>query len=122
MLNLFTFIIGIIVIFCLARYNKSNKLFWLLLVSMMSGFVGGTIATNMKNEKKNNVEYTQSHMTLPSTPCVQFVLPRITKEEVPTQSMSAVHNNTVETNVILKLVNFKTLYHEGLSPFIFDSS
>lgn len=122
MLNLLTFIIGIIVIFCLARYNKSNKLFWLLLISMLSGFVGGTIAANMKNEKKNDVEYTQNYMTLPSISCAQFVLQEIIKEKVPVRSMSTVHNNTVETNVILKLVNFKTLYHEGLSPFIFDSS
>lgn len=122
MLNLLTFIIGIIVIFCLARYNKSNKLFWLLLISMMCGFVGGTIASNMKNEKKNNVECVQDHMTLQNTSCAAFMLPQMKNEEVPVLSTLVTYPYVAKTSVILKLTNFKTLYHEGLSPFIFDSS
>lgn len=58
MLNLVTFIIGIIAIFFIARYNGSNKLFWILLISMMSGFVGGTIATNISGSKEVNAVIT----------------------------------------------------------------
>lgn len=55
MLNLLLFFLGITCIFLIARYNGSNKLFWILLISMMSGFIGGTIAANIGNDKQVNV-------------------------------------------------------------------
>lgn len=55
MLNLLMFFLGITCIFLIARYNRSNKLFWTLLIAMMSGFVGGTIAANIDNDKQVNV-------------------------------------------------------------------
>lgn len=55
MLNLLMFFLGITCIFLIARYNGSNKLFWTLLIAMMSGFVGGTIAANIDNDKQVNV-------------------------------------------------------------------
>ena len=50
MLNLLLFFLGLTCIFLIARYNGSNKLFWTLLLAMMSGFIGGTIAANIGNE------------------------------------------------------------------------
>lgn len=55
MLNLLMFFIGIVSIFLIARYNKSNKLFWILLLAMLSGFVGGTVAANIGNNKQDNI-------------------------------------------------------------------
>ena len=55
MLNLLMFFIGITAIFLIARYNKSNKLFWILLLAMLSGFVGGTVAANIGNDKQDNI-------------------------------------------------------------------
>lgn len=40
MMTLVTFIIGIILILLIARYNESNKLFWALLTCYMLGFAG----------------------------------------------------------------------------------
>jgi hypothetical protein len=40
MLTLFTFILGIVLITLIARYNESNKLFWALLTCYMLGFAG----------------------------------------------------------------------------------
>lgn len=122
MLNLLTFIIGIVVIFLLARYNKSNKLFWMLLLSMMSGFIGGTIATNMKSVKKSNVEYVSQNMTPCNMPVAQFMLPSSNEEVVPTVETSAVHYYTAVSTTLSKKPSFTTLYHEGLVPFVFDSS
>lgn len=59
MFNLLTFVIGTIVTFLIARYNKSNKLFWTLFISMILGFVGGSIGSRMVNASKNKVETTQ---------------------------------------------------------------
>ena len=65
MLNLLTFIIGIVGIFLIARYNKSNKLFWSLVISMMAGFVGGSIAANMKRECFTEYDIVQyAHCTI----------------------------------------------------------
>lgn len=55
MLNLLMFFVGIVSIFLIARYNKSNKLFWILLLAMLSGFVGGTVAANIGNNKQDNI-------------------------------------------------------------------
>ena len=55
MLNLLMFFIGITAIFLIARYNKSNQLFWILLLAMLSGFVGGTVAANIGNDKQDNI-------------------------------------------------------------------
>lgn len=121
MLNLLTFVIGIVVVFLLARYNKSNKLFWLLLLSMMSGFIGGTIAANMKNDKKSNVEYVSQYMTSCSLPTTTFVLFDNNEQVVPTVETSTVHY-AVESTTLSEGLNFTPLYHGGLVPFIFDSS
>ena len=64
MLNLLTFFIGIVTIFLLARYNKSNKLFWLFIISMMTGFAGGTIASRLcDGSKKDCVDSVSSDVT-----------------------------------------------------------
>lgn len=121
MLNLLTFLIGFLGIFIIARYNKSNKLFWLLVISMMSGFIGGTIASNWENSKKSNVEYVSQAMTSCSLPTAQFMLPVSDEEIVPLETTSTVEY-TVTPTIALKQPDFIPLYHEGLVPFIFDSS
>lgn len=122
MLNLLTFIIGIVVIFLLARYNKSNKLFWVLLISMMSGFIGGTIAANLESNKKSNVECVSQGLTLSSMPTAQFMLPSNTDEVVPACETSVVHYCTTKSTTLDEELNPTFVYNKGLVPFIFDSS
>ncbi len=64
MLNLLTFFVGIVTIFLLARYNKSNKLFWLLFISMMTGFAGGTIVTRLYDSSKKDYVDTVTQNTM----------------------------------------------------------
>lgn len=123
MLNLLTFIVGIVGIFLIARYNKSNKLFWLLVISMMSGFVGGTIAVNIKDSKKVNVESVSQNMTQCNMPIAQFMIPTNNEETVvpSVETPIVVYKTTVEKS-LRKTLNTMFLYHDGLIPFIFDSS
>lgn len=72
MFNLLTFILGIACIFLIARYNKSNKLFWVLLISMLSGFVGGSIATRVTRDSKKELNINQS--TLMQEPIVSTAM------------------------------------------------
>lgn len=60
MFNLLTFATGLFVIFLLARYNRSNKLFWILLTSMLGGFVGGSIYAQVTSANEKKFEITQS--------------------------------------------------------------
>lgn len=57
------FIIGIVLIFAIARYNESNKLFWTLLLAFLFGFAGTkmVIQTNAEKQSKGNLE--QMHPT-----------------------------------------------------------
>lgn len=59
MSNILAFALGLFVILLLARYNRSNKLFWILLISMLSGFVGGSIAAKMAFADKKKCETLQ---------------------------------------------------------------
>lgn len=122
MLNLLTFIIGMVGIFLIARYNKSNKLFWSLVISMMAGFVGGSIAANMKSDKKVNVESVSQNMTLCNMPIAQFMVPTNNEEIVPSVETRTVVYNTAVEKPLRKTLNTTFLYHDGLVPFIFDSS
>lgn len=53
MLNLLLTVgVGLGAILALARYNKSNRVFWMLLVSMLVGMAGGSIANGTHHSKK----------------------------------------------------------------------
>lgn len=103
MLNLLSFFLGIICIFLIARYNKSNKLFWILLISMLGGFVGGTIAANMDSEKKVNITTLSTSICVQPTICNDLLMSN--EEEL------LVEYKTVDTtfdNVDVKLTQFQS--------------
>lgn len=56
-------IIGLIAIsWCIAKYNKSDNLFWILLISLFAGMAGGAIVNKLdkkSNDEKNNVNLEQ---------------------------------------------------------------
>lgn len=52
MLSFIPLAIGIFAIFAISRYNRSNKMFWTLLVSMLLGYACGSIRTNYSVYKK----------------------------------------------------------------------
>lgn len=76
MFHLLTFAGMISIIAGLARLNKSNKLFWVFLVSMLIGFAGGSFRTVAKNyTKKENIEqksFIQGLPVMDSTVCLDL--------------------------------------------------
>lgn len=59
-MDLLWFLTGIVIIFFIARYNESNKLFWTLLISFTGSFAVATtvmriINSNSKEEVKKSV-------------------------------------------------------------------
>lgn len=65
-MSLLLFLIGIFIIFCIGRYNESNKLFWILLISFISSFaitsvaIKATLGKGKKVEKVSCVSLTQA--------------------------------------------------------------
>ena len=54
------FILGIVLIFGIARYNESNKLFWTLLFAFIMGFAGTKMVINDHHEdEQSNGNLTQ---------------------------------------------------------------
>ena len=53
---LFLFLLGILLIFGIGRYNESNKLFWVLLLSFIGSYTAASIALNYKHDTKKNKE------------------------------------------------------------------
>ena len=69
------FILGIILIFGIARYNESNKLFWMLLFSLVMGFAGTKMVLDINHGKKqSNVNLTQVYSTQELNNSVKAVL------------------------------------------------
>ena len=86
MFNLLTFGIGIISIVALAKINKSNKLFWTLLVSMLIGYAGGSIVGKFGNIDKKKVDTT-------------YVVPMYESPAFPTDRAALLEDNR-ETYVV----------------------
>lgn len=54
---LLQFISGIAIIFGIARYNESNKLFWGLLLAFILGFTGAKIVLDAHNSDEQSNDY-----------------------------------------------------------------
>lgn len=54
-MTLFLFILGLFAIFCIGRYNESNKLFWTLLIAFVGGFTAARIAIESMGTNKAKV-------------------------------------------------------------------
>lgn len=66
------FILGMILILCIARYNQSNKLFWTLFASFVGAFAltSVVLAANKPNKKNVNQVYsTQLCMDTSNASC-----------------------------------------------------
>jgi len=47
------FLLGIVIIFGIAKYNESNKLFWVLLVSFIGSFTIANVVISTTSENKD---------------------------------------------------------------------
>lgn len=62
------FILGIALIFGIARYNESNKLFWTLLFAFVMGFAGTKMVLNDHHgDEQSNDGFTKVYPTYGST-------------------------------------------------------
>lgn len=67
-MTLALFILGLLIIFGIARYNESNKLFWTLSIAYMLGFAGtkmvyDSFSTDEQSEKSLNQAYPTQGLT-----------------------------------------------------------
>lgn len=63
-MTLIVFLLGILIILGIARYNESNKLFWILFVSYVLGFTGVKLALDAFGEKEQStVSLNQAYPT-----------------------------------------------------------
>ena len=51
-MDLLWFFLGILIILCIGRYNESNKLFWVLLVSFVGSFAVATVVVKSSHSSK----------------------------------------------------------------------
>lgn len=57
-------LLGIVLAFSIARYNQSNKLFWILFTSFVIGIAGGSVLTKVTKSHSHSKEYVdQLHPT-----------------------------------------------------------
>lgn len=70
------FILGIFIIFLIARYNESNKLFWVLLISFVGAFTVASITLSLaRSNTKNKVDLVQMCPTQAPFSTVSYLLP-----------------------------------------------
>lgn len=111
------FILGIVLIFGIARYNESNKLFWTLLFAFVMGFAGTKMVLDVchGNEHQSNICFTQGNSTQVSAVTLSALSYYITSvttnmDKVVTAQRPVSQSTTVlnESNVILSEVFGRT--------------
>ena len=86
--TLLIFLLGIIVIIGIARYNESNKLFWTLLISFLSGMAVASVYNTVTAPEKNgkNVTLTKSTPTCQISSDIYYLMKG---EDQSTNSLNA---------------------------------
>ena len=63
-MTLFVYLLGILIILGIARFNESNKLFWILFTTYTLGFAGTKMLQGVFSDKKQNeVSLNQAYPT-----------------------------------------------------------
>ena len=68
-------IIGLIAVcYVMAKYNKSDNLFWILLISLFAGMAGGALVSrlNKATEKKTNFTQVYNPTQVSPAACIDF--------------------------------------------------
>ena len=97
MSTLLIFLLGIIVIIGIARYNESNKLFWTLLISFLSGMAVASVYNTVTAPEKNDNKVTLTK----STPMCQIpsdIYCLVKDEDQSTNSLNAKLVSKIELN------------------------
>lgn len=109
---LFWFVLGIITILCISRYNENDKLFWQLLVSFIGTFAVATAVIKyvQSEEKKDKIEYlTTDPIQVPDSSsymdCVLAELSDlVTPEEKSSEPVSKEYCVTILNPVLSEIV------------------
>lgn len=71
LLTIATFLGLVGVCYIMAKYNKSDNLFWILLISLFAGMAGGAIFNKLnKHAEKKNVNLTQVYNPTQVSPAI----------------------------------------------------
>ena len=118
MLNIAMLMVAGLVILGIARYNKSNKLFWQLLMATLLGFAGGHIGAAYSSSKNKS---TKTEITAPTThlTMANFIEDLATLDEFkPLESPVKVERNTCHRDIVLttttRKITFNPDYDIGL--------
>ena len=125
MTSLFLTIVGILIIFVIARMNKSIKLFIFLLIAFLGGIIGGNMIYNMLQQNKPK----QSTCVIYKTTSSQSILANLNSNTIATEGSIISLSGTERFNesyIILhtdKLFRFMYLPSvRGLPTIMFDTS
>lgn len=82
------FFVGILIIFAIARYNESNKLFWLFLLSYVMGFAGTKMVYDtFSGDKQSNDNLVQVSSTQVMSTALNTATYFITDNKVDNNTM-----------------------------------
>jgi hypothetical protein len=98
MATLAIFILGIVLITLLSRYNNSNKLFWTLLTCYMLGFVGCKLVYDSFSKKESNTKVMQVQPTQALAVTSSSLVYLLVDENLPT-SVKVTSNPVSQANV-----------------------
>jgi hypothetical protein len=93
--------LGMLVALGIARYNESNKLFWILFISFIGCFAGAkaihdSLSENERSEKSLNQAYPTQGLDLASDTCMCFLADEPMKTNVKVTSKPVGQANTPE--------------------------
>ena len=125
MISLFLTIVGILIIFVIARMNKSIKLFIFLLIAFLGGIIAGNMTYNILQKNKPK----QSTCVIYKTTSSQSIVANLSSNTIATEGSIISLSGTERFNesyIILhtnKLFRFMYLPSvRGLPTIMFDTS
>lgn len=87
------FFVGILIIFAIARYNESNKLFWVFLLSYVMGFAGTKMVYDtFSGDKQSNDDLVQVSSTQVMSTALSTATYFITDNKVDDNTMVTAFN------------------------------
>ncbi len=99
MVSLIFLIISVLVALGFARYNKSNKLFWILTISLLTGFTGAKMVASITGDHKSETSIVKQSVPMqPSTCSLQALQPSEgadTLDETKAAGKDSLHSDTI---------------------------
>lgn len=124
-MTLLLFVILLVIICAIARYNEDNKLFWILLISLLAGITGGAMYQKLTTSDTKSKYEQVSPMSVSPTVLTAVVFDEFEtiKERSGNKSQTPTGKGCLYSDIVLNIAQSEGMETIRSQPFkFFDTS